>query len=185
MILGLDISTSVVGFTVTDFSGKVDKIDFLNLKKIPDLMEKADQIRILFFELALKHGITHIYIEENLQAFRPGASSASTIAKLARFNGIVSYLAYDIFEIKPYFLNVTKARSAVGLKIKRQKKCGISTKDQVLSWAQINLNQFTWPTKVLKSGPRKGTTVFLDECYDMADSLVISLAGLEHLKESG
>ena len=146
-------------------------------------MEKADQIRHLFLELALQFEIEQVYIEENLQAFRPGASSASTIAKLARFNGIVSYLAYEVFEVKPNFLNVTKARSAVGLKIKRQKICGISTKEQVFSWAKLKANQVAWPTKVLKSGPRKGQTVFLDECYDMADALVISYAGLEHLKE--
>ena len=39
------------------------------------------------------HDIQKIFIEENLQAFRPGFSSAKTLLTLARFNGIVSYLS--------------------------------------------------------------------------------------------
>ena len=184
MILGLDISTSVVGYTVLQDSGVVSLIDYCNLKKEPDLMEKADKMRSCFEKLSKEYHVTQIYVEENLQAFRPGASSAATIAKLARFNGIVSYVAYEIFGIKPNFLNVTKARSLVGLKIQRQKSCGIKTKDQVLNWAKVKLPHIAWPTKVLKGGPRKGQAVFLEECYDMADSFVISLAGFEQLKQS-
>ena len=184
MILGLDISTAAVGFTVIDNDGQVKNIDFCSLKKIPNLMDKAARIKSVLFDYTLKYPIENVFIEENLQAFRSGASSAATIAKLARFNGIVSYLIFDIFEIKPVYFNVLKARSTVGLKVRRQKQCGISTKEQVFSWAREKFPDQFWPTKILKSGPRKGQTVYLDECYDMADSLVVSLAGFEHLKNN-
>jgi hypothetical protein len=35
-----------------------------------------------------------------------------------------------------------------------------------------------WPTKILKSGPRKGQEVLEIGCYDMADAYVIAASSI-------
>jgi hypothetical protein len=40
-----------------------------------------------------------------------------------------------------------------------------------------------WPEKTLKSGKRKGLTIFDECCYDMADAYVIGKAFLIENKE--
>jgi hypothetical protein len=125
--------------------------------------------------------VTKICIEENLQSFRTGLSSAKTLAALARFNGIVSYLSEQVFEIAPEFLNVNSARRSVGITLVRKKDGGRPTKEQVFDWVSKEMsdtdNQYQWPVKTLKSGPRKGKTILEPGCYDMADAFVIARAG--------
>jgi Holliday junction resolvasome RuvABC endonuclease subunit len=177
MLLGLDISTSCVGFCILDQDGSIMGIDAIDLKKVKSVFEKAECVSAVFEKIKNEFDISYIFIEENLQAFRPGFSSAKTLVTLARFNGIVSYIAAKVFELTPDFVNVNAARKMVGLKILRQKKCGISTKDQVLNWVKKNHSDLLWPTKTLKSGPNKGVEVLKPSCYDMADALVIAFAG--------
>jgi len=95
---------------------------------------------------------------------------------LASFNGIIQYVSYEDFGVEPCLLNVNQARKSVGLKTQSQKKCGIQTKDQVFSWVKTQI-KYQWPTKILKSGPRKGLCINLPECFDMADAYVIARAG--------
>lgn len=173
MICGLDISTSCIGICIKDFENK--KVYFENFKpKGEDWIDKSSSTRDYLLKLTVDYDIKKIFIEENLQAFRPGLSSAKTLMSLARFNGIVSFLVKDIFSIKPEFINVNSARKDLGIKIDR--KSELSTKEQVFKWVEER-NNFPWPTRVLKSGKRKGQTILCDEVYDMADAYVIASAG--------
>jgi len=139
-------------------------------------------VRELFETLKKEYNIKQIYIEENLQAFRRGLSSARTLSTLARFNGIVSFLAQDVFQIPVEMLNVNHARKSIGLKTDRKIKKEVSIKEQVVNWIKIqpDFKNFTWPTKTLKSGPRKGQTIMAPRCFDIADASVICLAGLSN-----
>ena len=181
--LGLDISTSCTGWslmTLDDAQNVLEvKLGYIHLSKLKDSFSKAQQVLAELNKIKKDYQPTRIFIEENLQAFRPGASSAKTLVKLARFNGVVSYLSQSLFDIDPEFINVNHARKVLGIKIQREKICGVSTKQQVLNWAmgQDCLAGFDWPTKTLKSGPRKGTEVTDPSCYDMADAFVIATAG--------
>ena len=74
-----------------------------------------------------------MFIEENLQAFRPGLSSAKTLLTLARFNGIVGYLAQQEFFCEPIYINVNVARKSVGLKIIRKSKGGAPLRNRFTS----------------------------------------------------
>ena len=73
-------------------------------------------------------------------------------------------------------MNVNNARKTVFLKIDR--KSDLSTKEQVLSFVQGKLPDFTWPMRTLKSGARKGLVIPADSCYDIADAYVIALASV-------
>ena len=81
-------------------------------------------------------------------------------------------------DITPVFINVNSARKSAGLKIVKKSKGGEPVKEQVFCWSQeyLSKNSFSWPTKVLKSGPRKGKEIFHPACYDISDALVIAVA---------
>ena len=176
MYLGLDISTSCTGWRVLGPEGQLVGLGYIPLSKQPNLFQKAQVISDELSMLHFRYGVEKVFVEENLQAFRPGLSSAKTILTLARFNGIASYLAQQEFEIEPEYINVNSARKAVGLKIVRKSKGGAPTKEQVLEWVTPQID-FEWPTKILKSGPRKGLTILESGCYDAADAYVIAKAG--------
>ena len=180
-LLGLDISTSCTGWCILDMSGKLIKQGYVSLKKQDGLFNKAGVMADALSILHLKHDITMVYIEENLQSFRRGFSSAQTLSTLAKFNGIVSFLCFRQFDFEPLFMNVNAARKSLGIKLIRKKDGGMPTKEQVLEWVNKQLvNQgieYCWPKKTMKSGPRKGQEVLLPECFDMADAYVIALSG--------
>ena len=186
-VLGLDISTSCTGWTVLDQAGSFIDAGFIELKKQKDLYTKSSHVKKFLKQISDNHDISHVFIEENLQAFRPGLSSAKTLMTLSRFNGMVSLSCFDIFGHAPEMLNVNAARKSVGLKITRKKDGGKPTKEQVLEWATAKLQpeKFSWPLKVLRGGPNKGTEVVQPGCYDLADSLVIASAGIIMSLEQG
>ena len=171
-ILGLDISTSNVGWCILDKKGEFIDASAIELKKVPCVFQKAEQVRKQLKTIKDSYNITHVAIEENLQAFRPGFSSAKTIVTLARFNGMVSLISHDIFNMSPTFMNVNAARKSVGLKIDR--KSDLSTKEQVLNFARGKISDFEWPMRTIKSGKRKGLVLFADSCYDISDAYVIA-----------
>lgn len=180
-ILGLDISTSCTGWCVlSSHEGTPESIcmGYYDLKGKSGLFDKAKSIKDELASLHIDHEITDVFIEENLQSFRSGFSSAQTLSTLSRFNGIVSYLCFEEFGFEPKFLNVNSARKSIGLKIIRASKGGDPTKDQVLNWAKNETKEYSWPLKTLKSGPRKGITILDPRCYDIADAYVIARAGL-------
>lgn len=181
MILGLDISTSCTGWCVLDEHGSLVSIGYIDLKKEKNVFKKAKTVQKKMSDIHISHEIKKIFIEENLQTFRSGFSSAKTLSTLARFNGIVSFICCEEFKIDPEFLNVNSSRRSLGIKLQREKDCGKSTKEQVLEWVSSSLGNtnYQWPIRTLKSGPRKGQRVLESGCYDMADAYVIAKAGAE------
>ena len=87
MILGLDISTAIVGVALID-ERELILSDHWDISKANTLFEKAELIGSELWQLR-DHGVENIYIETALKKFIPGRSRADTIIKLAKFNGIV------------------------------------------------------------------------------------------------
>tara|TARA_R100001594_G_scaffold145491_2_gene195759 strand:+ start:2055 stop:2576 length:522 start_codon:yes stop_codon:yes gene_type:complete len=171
MILGLDISTSITGATVLDENGEVaycEAWDLRNKKKFPDLYSKAAFIKSKLWEIDDEFGISNVFIEQSLMAFRPGFSSAKTILTLAKFNGIVSYICQDDFE-SPEYIGASTARKACGIKVEKGKKA----KEVVLKFVLDNEDNFV--IEYTKQGnPKPGS-------YDRADSYIIAKAGWKSL----
>tara|TARA_Y100000310_G_C20637046_1_gene791737 strand:- start:1106 stop:1651 length:546 start_codon:yes stop_codon:yes gene_type:complete len=178
LILGLDVSTSCTGWCLLEEDGSFVNLGYISLSKERNLFEKALIVKETLSFLHIKYDIDTVFIEENLQAFRPGLSSAKTLLTLARFNGIVGYLSQQEFFCEPVYINVNVARKSVGLKIIRKSKGGAPTKEQVHQWVSKQVN-FNWPTKKLKSGPRKGQVILETGCYDASDAYVIAVAGIK------
>jgi len=168
MIIGLDISTSITGATVINEDGNVvscEAWDFRNKRYFPTLFEKGHEIKELLYQLKLEYDITSVYIEQSLQSFRSGFSSAKTLSTLSRFNGIVSWLCYEVFELKPEYVAATSARKICGIKIPK----GTKAKQIVIQYIIDNVPDV--PIAYTKHGNPK------PQCYDMADSWVVARAG--------
>lgn len=178
--LGLDISTSCTGYSIFDSKGTLHKIGYIRLDSKKSVFSRASDVSKELSDLASTYKFEETYIEENLQAFRPGGSSAKTLLTLARFNGMISLQTYLLTDRDPIYVNVNSARKLLGLKIDR--KSDSSTKEQVHSWVCSNLESSNtivdWPYKILKSGPRKGQKILDPAAYDMSDAYVICKAGM-------
>ena len=175
VILGLDISTSIVGWSLLSLESDEFSLGYLPLTSSGDIYDKAWEVRKLLHELAWEHNIQAAYVEEDLQRFRRGLSSAKTISLLTRFNGVVCQLTYEETKLKPGRINVNTARKLAGVVYDKKDKSR-TTKEKVFEAVQGLIN-YDWPTRVLSRGKRKGQTVFENGCYDMCDAWVISQSG--------
>lgn len=180
MLLSLDISTSCTGYCVFD-QNELLHYDYIDLSKHKGMFEKAAEVQTQIKKISNIYNITDVCVEENLQAFRPGLSSAKTLMTLAQFNGVVRWICYEIFAVEVTAINVNSARKAVGLKINRKIKS--STKEQVYDFVKAKNNnsvndkiKIQWPSKILKSGPNKGQLRIRNEAYDIADAYIIGKA---------
>lgn len=165
--IGLDVSTTFTGLTVLRDDMHIELCTAIGFKKCNDVFEKADVIKKALEDLGIQP--EKFAIEEPLMGFQKGMSSASTITGLFRFNGIVSYIARNVFSKPPVYISATHARKVCGMKMQKTKICGKSQKEQVFEWMQLHdLKSMPWPLK--KDGTPK------DECRDATDSYVIAKA---------
>ena len=173
MILGLDISTSITGYTLVD-GDKVILNGAWDTRKYKDFFEKVIHVKSGLEQIQSQYGdqITAVYIEQSLQTFRSGFSSAKTLSTLSRFNGIVSWIVFDQYKIKPEYIAATSARKLCGIKVPRGQKA----KQVVLKFLLDNEPSFV--IDYTRNGNPK------PESYDRADSIVIAKAGVECERKS-
>jgi len=169
MILGLDISTSVVGVAVIDNEQLVVSTHW-DISKNETLFNKAEHVGAELWQLRNEYKIEHIFIETALKKFIPGRSRADTIMKLAKFNGVVSWMCYENFDLEPTYINVNSARSLYGLSFPRGTK-GPKRKKMVVE-AVIEKEKTAFTYEMARGGKnyKKGTD-------DRADAIVIARAG--------
>lgn len=122
MILGLDISTSITGYTVLDYEGNILACDHIDLRKEKSFFRKIEIVSTRLEMINEEYEIEQVYIEQSLQSFRSGFSSAQTLSLLSKINGIVSWLCYNMFYGEPKYLAATSARKLCGIKIPKGQK---------------------------------------------------------------
>ena len=176
MILGLDVSTSTTGYCVLASDGTIKEIGYIPLSREPELAIKGVLFMDKLTDILDRFDVDRIIIEKIFTRYGKGMSSAQTITRLASFNGIVQFICYQQTGKIPELIPVAEARKIVGIKTTTKKKAGKPVKEQVFEWALENVD-YQWPTKVLKSGPRKGQTTYLNEAYDMCDAWVVAKSG--------
>ena len=166
MILGLDVSTSITGATILDKDGKVVYNEAWDLRKYKNFFKKVEYVETQITKLK-RDGkrIETVYIEQSLQAFRSGFSSAKTLSTLARFNGVVSWLVYGMLQVEPQYLAATSARKTCGITVPRGQK----GKAVAMQYVLDNIPEVT--ISYTRNNNIK------PECYDKVDSWVIAKAG--------
>ena len=173
-LLGLDISTSITGVTIIE-DGKIIETNYWdtrNKNRFPTIYAKAKLLKDKIEDIKSRHQIEHIYIEQSLHSFRSGFSSAQTLSTLSRFNGIVSWMCYEVFNIQPEMIAATSARKQAGVGIKR----GDNAKEKVL---QFIIDKYPdVEIQYTKHGnPKPGI-------LDMCDSIIIAIAGHKIVTEA-
>ena len=166
MILGLDVSTSITGATLLNEKGEVIYNDAWDTRKHKNLFYKAEEIDAKMGLLPVSPD--RIYIEQSLQSFRSGFSSARTLSTLSKINGIVSWICYRRYAIEPEYLAATSARKACGITVPR----GTKAKQVVLQF--VLDNESVYSIDYTRNGNPK------PESYDKADSIIIARAGYQH-----
>ena len=186
MILGIDISTSITGFAVFG-EGQLLHYSSVDLRKYKGIFKKAEVLKEYiedFFENyqldqerdgwgESEHPLQQIYIEQPLHMFMKGKSSAKTLSALMSFNGVVSWLIYELFEIEPKYIAATSARKYCGIKVPRGQK----SKQVVLQ--HLLENEPAFSVEYTSHGNPK------PESYDRADAIVVAKAGWVIENENG
>tara|TARA_Y100000592_G_scaffold42674_3_gene67850 strand:+ start:2862 stop:3143 length:282 start_codon:yes stop_codon:yes gene_type:complete len=92
IILGLDISSSRIGYCLINEKEDLLLVDEIKLKPSQSLEERADifkkEMECIKRSLQQEE-VDYVFIEQPFMAFSGGKTTAATMAKLQRFNGIV------------------------------------------------------------------------------------------------
>ena len=165
MILGIDVSTSKIGYCVLDDKQNLLEVCFKKMKE-ETLEERASD----FFcnemqNIKRKYKIKEIRIEQPFTMFSGGKTTAATMSKLQRFNGMISILSYRCFKLVPILVPSRSARSKCGIKIKR----GENTKKKIIEWVEQKYPKDFIVELTRHGNPKPGTD-------DMADSIVVALS---------
>lgn len=172
MILGLDVSTSSTGWAVLDSSGNLVEMGSFRLDKLDGLFNKADAVNRGLLGIRAKYpGVAKVSIEEPLQGFRRGLSSASTLLTLGRFNGMISWQSFVVFGFDPIFISCTAARKDLNIKIIKTR----DTKDQIMEWVEV-VTGTQLPRRTVKVGKKKGQVIYDNGVNDAADAYVMARA---------
>jgi hypothetical protein len=156
IVMGLDISTSCTGLTLLkhtkDFDPKqhiIHQEAIVFKTKDMTFWNKVDQFQKQIQAIYDKFGQIETFgVESPLKRFASGASSASTVCLLQRFNGIVSYITRELYKVDPIYIGVTDARKSCGIKTQQTKKAGMNAKMQTARWMmEHDLQHINYPLK--------------------------------------
>jgi Holliday junction resolvasome RuvABC endonuclease subunit len=165
MILGLDVSTSITGLAVIDNDGNLVYTDHIDTRKLKNVFAKAESVKTGLMYIKQNYKVNRVVIEQPFVFFNSGGSSAKTMATLQRFNGMVSWIASQVFSLEPDYIGASEARKLCGIKIPR----GQNTKKIVLE-AVLDMEP-TFKVEYTRHGnPKAGYC-------DRADGVVLAKAG--------
>lgn len=185
-VLGLDISTNIIGVSIVtqpSVQGAlpvINMLEHIEFKDCEDVWDKCDKFRDVvksWMSEGKLFDVTHVFVEDAALMFTSGKSSAATLATLIRFNGLCSYATYSLLNIRPEFISVAHARKLCGMKIQRKSKCGLSSKEQAFNYMrEHDLSHVTWELK--KKTKKYPDDRVVDYAYDINDAYVVARAGL-------
>ena len=164
-ILALDISTSRTGVTVMNYDKKLLFCEVVKLDSNKCLEERC--LDLENYLSSMSHNFKEVYIEQPFAMFSGGKTTAMTMSKLQRFNGMCSFMVRKLYGINPLMIAANKARSVNEIKVKRGQK----TKKIVIDWVAKKYPKDFVFELTRYGNPKPGTD-------DKADSVVIALAGL-------
>lgn len=165
MILGLDVSTSRIGWAVIDDKQELVDSNFFKTNKKHSLEERAMEVKgNIISPIVALYDITEIRIEEPFMMFSGGKTTARTMSSLQRFNGMVSLAAHQALGRPATLVGATTARSRCGIKVPR----GTKAKQMVMMWCASKYDNFVMEY-TRHGNPKPG----LD---DEADAIIVALS---------
>jgi len=165
MILGLDLSTSIIGLCVVDPDGEICHQEHIDLRKEKSFLNKVAHAKEKILHLIKAGGIEDVWIEQSLQAFRPGFSSAKTLLTLSKFGGIMEWIIFEKTGITPQYIGASSARKTCGITVSRGEKGKEVVMRFLLDKEPSFVVEYTTYGNIKK------------HFYDIADAIVIAKAG--------
>ena len=163
VILGLDASTTCVGYAFTE-DKKILDMGFIDIKKEKTPKDKVQKVLGFLHESPYIDDVMNINIEDNLSGFAGGRTSQQVIIKLAKFNAILCFMLEN-FEYNVNSINPMTARKQVFGKARIK---GLKAKDFVKQEIEKMYNTKKWCKKTTRGNWDKRN-------IDMYDGLVMSL----------
>lgn len=171
-ILGLDISTSVIGMAVMDLDKNLIEYKNLKLSSKMELEFRCYNFKREVYELFEKYAFDRIYVEQPAMMFGGGKTTAQTMSKLQRFNGMCCFAVYNETLLIPDLIHANTARKKMNISIPRNVK---KKKTYIVEQVKNKYPSFTY--EITRHGnPKPGTD-------DIADAIVIAHAGVCLYKE--
>jgi RNase H-fold protein (predicted Holliday junction resolvase) len=164
VILGLDISTSCVGYAFTE-NKKILDMGFIDIKKFTTHKEKAFYVLTCINESSYIDKVEKVFVEDNLSGFAGGRTSQQVIVKLAKFNAVLCYVVEDTFDIEVKNVNPMTARKQAFGKARVK---GVKAKDFVKRQVDELYDTKKWCKHTARGNWDKRN-------IDMYDGLVMSL----------
>jgi hypothetical protein len=185
-VVGLDISTSVTGITVLDPPAPGSDrptlvlMTHVELGRLDGFWPKVDELRRAIQGISSTLSTaSHVFVEESLQAFRPGLSSASTLMTLAKFNGVACMIVRDVLGITPTPLSATSARKSCGVRVQRGTPAKLQTfKHMTRETGPLAGHSFPMKRQTARAIAAGKRPEPVSWAYDEVDSYVIAWAGL-------
>jgi len=175
-ILGLDISTKTIGWSLFDIQSQqlLELTHFSPIiKPKPDYKIEELLLKINFFENKLKGyvdlGITTVVIEEPLL----NSNNVWTVGLLLRYNSMITKSIYDILGVVPKFISTYNSRKYAWPTLVQQNDKGKSVLFGGLP-KDIDKKEIIWK-KVSDKEPQitwlyTRNNTLKKECFDMSDS---------------
>lgn len=173
VILGLDASTSTVGYAFND-NGKIVEAGFIDIKKYETNKEKSFHVIEILNSTNNIKNTEIIVLEAALSGFSGGKTSQQTVIKLARFNAVFEYILSEYYKINIKLDSVISMRKNV---FGRSRITGIKSKDFVKMMLE---NKYPY----VKDFLIKGKSGKLDiKNGDMYDAMVCALSFIDKPKK--
>jgi hypothetical protein len=112
MVLGLDASTSTVGWAFTQDS-VIHSAGFINIKNFDSSKDKTLEVIGVLEAHPCFSKIEKIHLEAALSGFAGGFTSQQVIIKLSRFNAVFEYILSERWHKPIKLWNVNTARKSV------------------------------------------------------------------------
>ena len=165
-ILGIDCSSSCIGYSVLEIDDITNNIKFVSAAyikpiKTGNIIERIADTRTKIQSIINNIKPDYIGIEEIIQ-FMSGKSTAKTIIMLTTFNRMIGLLVYDYLQKAPEMFNVMSIRH--GLKINKD----FPKKEEMPALVCHHLG-ITFPYEYDKKGKIKV------ESFDKADGIAVAL----------
>ena len=164
VILGLDVSTTCVGYAFTENKQILD-MGFIDIKKQTTPKDKTFFVLSELSKNSYIDKMEKINIEDNLSGFMGGRTSQQVIIKLAKFNAILGFIIEEEFQVSVQNINPMTARKQVFGKARIK---GIKAKDYVKQKIEEQYDTSKW-CKITSRGNWDKRNI------DAYDGLVMSL----------
>jgi len=161
--LGLDISSTVVGYCVSSSKKSIIDAGYIDIHKETSIKGKAHKVAQYLDPRSIDPSI--IVVEDSLSGFGGGRTSQQTIVKLAKCNAVISYVIEALYEVEINHVNVSTLRKAV---FGKSREKGVDSKTFVREQLKnkIDLSKFIVYNTRNNYDKRN---------YDMLDATVASL----------